>query len=123
MRRHRLSQAWISLAHALHSLGQRRITMRPTPRKGAHLADPGLHALMRRTWDNACGAWPQPFDADNLGDALRVDPAVLQHNGPSQGMANEDDWKGGELLQELGEVEDILDHRIVTAARPLGIPM
>ena len=54
-------------------------------------------------------------------DAVGVDAAVLAGDAATQRMADERDGEQLQVLEQLRHVEDVVDHGVLPAARPLRI--
>src|SRR5207247_7407304 len=55
------------------------------------------------------------------GDAVGVDAGVLESHARAQRVADDGDREEVERLQEGGQVEHVVDHRVGAAYRPGGV--
>src|SRR5207245_579009 len=63
----------------------------------------------------------EAFDRHQTGDAVGVDAGVLESHARAQRVADDGDREEVERLQERGQVEHVVDHRVGAAHRPGGV--
>ena len=122
MARLRRRQARVRLLHARHRLVEGRVAVRVAARQGAHLADPHLHALVRRRLlAQQLGRRTEPLDRHHLLHPVGIGAGVLQRDRAAERVADDGDLLDAERAQQLVDVERVVDHRVAAADRPLRV--
>jgi len=78
---------------------------------------------MRRAMSGVARWRPKTFNGDQLLDPFRIDPTVLTGDASAQGVADDGDGKHLQLFEELGHIEDIIDHGVLPTPGPLRVPV